>query len=429
MKYSDKPIFLPRQDTLNRKSVAQHLAQAIDGMEIAKEGFVIGVEGEWGTGKTSLIELILWYLSAFKLRERSQNPLPGYAESEPWTLEQLESMQADYNDVMPYLRRLDNDNKNTSILAYESRVSKYSDWLNSSERGERAAKYWRLTQYVEAEKPFIVVKFSPWLIAGRVELATALLSELARAIGNDLNNAQIAIKDILQRFSDFAPVVGAGAEVVSVTPGLSSLFRATGGLSKRIAETMAKGPTLDDLKIQLKETLEDVHRQRILVIVDDIDRLEPHEALEIVSLVKSLCDLPNVIFILSYERRKLCRLINRAIGINDNDYLSKIVQYPFTVPPLRPSDLEAIFRNDIGVLLPDLSDEELRRLGQAWRLVLQYYLSNPRALKRYLNSLSVSIAALRDYVDPIDYMVLEALRIFEIGIYNYIRANIGEFAS
>lgn len=58
---ADKPIITSEQDLLGRVDFSRHLAQAIcenDG----SDGLVIGMYGKWGTGKTSIINMMFEYI-------------------------------------------------------------------------------------------------------------------------------------------------------------------------------------------------------------------------------------------------------------------------------------------------------------------------------------------------------------------------------
>jgi KAP family P-loop domain len=61
------------------------------------------------------------------------------------------------------------------------------------------------------------------------------------------------------------------------------------------------GPSFDEVKKELVQPLSRLNGQQILVALNDLDRLNPFEALEMVSVVKNLSDLPNVIYLLSYR--------------------------------------------------------------------------------------------------------------------------------
>jgi hypothetical protein len=75
MRYSDKPITRVRQDLLGRAGFSLSLARAIDNLSVAGEGFVIAVIGEWGFGKTSVINLVCRYLLDLEMERASKSPL------------------------------------------------------------------------------------------------------------------------------------------------------------------------------------------------------------------------------------------------------------------------------------------------------------------------------------------------------------------
>jgi hypothetical protein len=111
---------------------------------------------------------------------------------------------------------------------------------------------------------------------------------------------------------EFAPIVGAGLDIAAHSIGAGTLFRAGGDWSQKIATKMTLGPSLDELNRNLLTCSLGLTAQQILVVLDDLDRLTPFEALEMVSVVKSLAGLPNVIYLLSYEEARLSQLIGEG---------------------------------------------------------------------------------------------------------------------
>ena len=72
-----------------------------------------------------------------------------------------------------------------------------------------------------------------------------------------------------------------------------------------------------------------------------------------VSLVKSLGDLPNVIYLLSYEESRLAELLETA-GMDGNDFLQRVVQYPVHLPLCRSSNIVQLLNADLSTLLADI---------------------------------------------------------------------------
>src|SRR5262249_46344082 len=149
---------------------------------------------------------------------------------------------------------------------------------------------------------------------------------------------------------------------------------------------MTSGPSLDDLKQELSRLLSRIKGRQILVLIDDLDRLTPPEALEMVSVVKSLADLPKVIYLLAYEEGRLSQLIDAASNADGHSYLEKIIQYPVHLPRIDSDDLSRLLNVDLVALLPGLSEGDGIRLQYTWREVLRVYVSTPRDVRRLVNS-------------------------------------------
>lgn len=386
MLHSDRPITHPKQDVLGRRHFALTLAHSIDRLEITKDGFVIAIVGEWGSGKTSVIELIRRYLLHIEMERASQTPLPGYADAAPRTIDQLEEMAETFERIEERIASIEAANKDTTRWERTSRRSDFEYWLRSAASAAIAEHYWQLKLRVRGDPRTIVVPFSPWLIPTRAELASALLSELARALGPSLgDDLKHAFGALLERLSEFAPIAGAGLDIV--TGGIGGAFIAAGGAwSGNVGKRMATGTTLHEIRERLKRILRSLDGQRVLVIVDDLDRLTPAEALEMISLVKSLGDLPNVVYVLSYDEDNLAHLIETAASVDGHEFLDKIVQYPVRLPQIDDDDLARMLSADLDILVT-LSNHDSGRLNTLWFYVLRHYIENPRDVRRFVNAL------------------------------------------
>src|SRR5690606_39707911 len=77
--------------------------------------------------------------------------------------------------------------------------------------------------------------------------------------------------------------------------------------------------SLEKEKAQIQEELRKLER-KIVVFVDDLDRLEPNEVVEVLRLVRAVVDFPNVIYVLCYSRdiidRKSTRLNSSHVKIS-----------------------------------------------------------------------------------------------------------------
>src|SRR4029077_2175094 len=81
-----------------------------------------------------------------------------------------------------------------------------------------------------------------------------------------------------------------------------------------LASEKPNAPQLSELKDQLSKSLLELGH-RFIITIDDVDRLEPAEVIEILRLVRSVVDLPNVIYLLCYDSGTLARNIETAVGV------------------------------------------------------------------------------------------------------------------
>jgi predicted KAP-like P-loop ATPase len=239
---SDRPIASESEDALGLISFADALAKSLAEMA-PDDGIVIAIQGEWGSGKTSAIELAQQRLIVRELaRER-----------------------------------------NTSISEIEQRnwsVNK-SDWDSISET--------RRTQ---------IVRFNPWNFSGHENLVRAFFSEIGATIGHPPDGPiDKAIRKITDNLTNAGTILGGaigGAATGGVAIGAgATLGRAAGEGVQRL---IGKATSLESAKKELAEALRQSGK-RIVVIVDDLDRLLPSEMRAMFSVVKSLGDLPNILYV------------------------------------------------------------------------------------------------------------------------------------
>ncbi|SEN60734.1 KAP family P-loop domain-containing protein [Bradyrhizobium sp. OK095] len=152
----------------------------------------------------------------------------------------------------------------------------------------------------------------------------------------------------------------------------------------------------------------------------------PSEAVEMVSLVKSLGDLPNVIYLLSYDENNLARLIKEGIKLDGREFLSKIVQYSVDLPIIGKDKMGELFEADLISIAGSLTDEQSQRLSAAWYFVIRHYLRTPRDVRLYANSIAMAWSAESDHVDIVDLLLIEALRLHERNLHDWVRDNLEE---
>src|SRR5262245_10164847 len=146
MKHSDRPILRPREDVLGRAKFSLALAKAIDRLVVAKDGFVIAIIGEWGAGKSSVIEMTLRYLTHLELERESQRAHTNDPGAAVETLETLEALAESYDSIRERITTYEASNLDLTKAHYRYRLDLFQTWLGTVDDATRADKYWILLE-------------------------------------------------------------------------------------------------------------------------------------------------------------------------------------------------------------------------------------------------------------------------------------------
>jgi len=261
------------------------------------------------------------------------------------------------------------------------------------------------------EQP-IIVPFNPWWFSGHEKLAKHFFDQLQASLATrdgDLANLQGKIAEFADMVSELPasihiPYISIGKIAVEFTPMKSSVKNVI-KLKTEIAEELRKQP------------------RRIFVTVDDIDRLNPEEIRQLFGVIKSVADFPNVVYLLTFDKKVVIEALRESQGISGENYLEKIVQFPFELPlPDRSSLYRLLFARleDIMADTPEgLFDQTY--WGNVFMRGIEHFISTPRKINLLTNTLSVTYPAVQGEVNPVDFIGIETLRIFCPEAYSMIR--------
>lgn len=360
-KHPDRAVSSPEEDRYGFSHIATQLARAIQG--IGREGSaVIGIEGAWGTGKTSLLNLLCAALDEQK-EERT-----FVLSISPWLDGSDTSLVASL--LLPVAR---------IIAAEEERQ------LSASERANLKEK--------EA------------------------LTRTARTL---MNYTRATARRL-------APL----AQVASVVPGIPD---ASGAL-KALSESdwlKEKEKTTAEMRAEISEKIAELDLS-FIVLLDDLDRLEPAQAVEVIRLVKSVANFPRFRYLLCYDKTVLSQAISQGLGVADGSlYLQKIVQISFGLPRPETFVLRREFLDAAVELYRTVNDQlpgagvmdDLTRIADIYGAALK----TPREVQIVLNALAFRYAGIRDYVYFPDLCFLLLLRTTNQGLYDWVEEYLSERA-
>lgn len=336
---SDKPIESSEQDLLGRTTFSKQLGEAIYKYD-GKDGLVIGVFGKWGTGKTSILNMVV-------------------------------------NEI---------------------------NYLSENDE----------------EKP-IIVNFSPWNYTDKDNL----ISLFFRVLKNKLNmdKYEEVRKKIGKALTDYSDALDALTLFPMVGSGLATILKT---IAKAQGAELAKDVDIDKTKENLVSVLGDTN-QKIIVIIDDIDRLTNIQIRDIFQLVKQVGNFPNIIYVLSMDRDVVCRALESVHDIDGAEYLEKIVQIPFEIPVLMKPKLKEIFLAKLDDTVNDISDDNVNINKYYWSEIfincIEPYIKTLRDVNRVINTFQFRYKLLSTETSLEDVVALTTIEVLEPQLYQWIGSN------
>ncbi|MBM4567225.1 hypothetical protein GS441_17770 [Rhodococcus hoagii] len=207
-------------------------------------------------------------------------------------------------------------------------------------------------------KEWTVVTFTPWSATDTAALTDEFYRAIADAMPRD--DAGNTARRLLAAAAPTASAVSKAAITALIEKhlGEGSLKGIAKAGTDALADQTAKytfDPQPDPFAERFTKISNAIRKtgKNILVIVDDIDRLHSDELLSVMKAVRLLGRFDGVHYLLSYDEQTLLGVLEQTDLAGNSrprarDYLEKIVQYPFTLPPLQESHLADELRTHIG---------------------------------------------------------------------------------
>ena len=277
----------------------------------------------------------------------------------------------------------------------------------------------------------IVRTFNPWRLPDEDALFRGFFSMLSEAVG-----ASLSAK--LRQATTAAAKCARYARLITAPLGLvSKPAESLDGLLARFGQAAGAGDALrlDELRNRILPHLRE-SQKTIVILLDDIDRLDKRETHTLFRLIKACADLPNVCYVLAFDDKAVSRALGEQYGSGDESsgraFLEKIIQVPLTLPVAAKEDLRALCFERVNQALDaagiQLTDAQLGEFIAAFDRSASVRLATPRAANRYANGLLFALPTLAGESHPVDHLLVEALRAFFPHVYEIVRENHSDFS-
>jgi len=349
----------------------------------------------------------------------SKSEGPGSAESNSYNDRPITVPEGDRYGIDPFARALARairklDAPNGSVVALNG------PWGSGKSSAANLVRYHLLEAIKSGE--LAIIDFACWWFRGEEALALAFFRELYVGISPSLEERARRVLPMLgARLLKAGSAVGAALDWA----GASGAGATAGGVMGWLAEFIKDDETVEKLHSDLSRALS-TQSKRFLVVIDDIDRLSPDEALLIFRLVKSVGRLPNVMYLLVYDRQLAEKIVADRFPSEGPHYLEKIVQAAFELPEPTQTDLWSQALGLIERICGRPAEDRMRDLMNHFYETIAPALRTPRDVMRLANTISVTWPAVAGEVDVGDFLAIETLRLRYPQIYRAIRQNKGK---
>lgn len=342
----DAPIETAKEDRLGRKSFAGALAKAIASFS-GDESFVIGVHGKWGTGKSSILNLVVEQI-------REQN-----------------------------VSRSENNRLH-------------------------------------------VLRFNPWNFADQNQLIFQFLRQFRAHLNGDKKQLKEQLKELVASLDDYADALAPPLELLPYGSVFSS------GLKFGLKSTRKLLGTSKDVNALFDQIAKESKKlkRRTVVLIDDIDRLTAAETRQIFQLVKLTARFPYVIYVLAFDREAVADALAELGVDSGEEYLEKIVQVSFDIPPIAEAVLSSFITTGLDKLLETAKPAHFdqTRFGNLFYSGLRKSFHSLRDVRRFMNGLEFGVNLIGGELNAVDFIGIETVRLFHPGVFYVISANKEIFA-
>lgn len=299
--------------------------------------------------------------------------------------------------------------------------------------------YLRSELEIRKPKNIHIISIAPWLNGDISSLVSSLISPISEILDKMESSQIVARQGFWGRTKKASKSLGAilrdyGAKTGRIlTPAArfaeyfvpGSKIVADGlETSARYLEDLQRNPTTAEEKTAISQKLSELD-VGFIVILDDLDRLDPAQAVEVVRLVRSVADFPKITYIMCYDRSTLSHALQTGLNIIDGDFfLQKIIQLTFTMPLPESFDMRELFFNEAKDIFQDvngnaLKDELITELKSAIDSD-GAHLKTPREVKIALNSLRFLYPSVKNEVYFPDMCRINLIKTTRPNLYKWI---------
>ena len=259
-----------------------------------------------------------------------------------------------------------------------------------------------------------IINYNPWIVSGQEALIKEFFSLLHSSVAD-------STKELITKYGK---VLSFSAKTIVnyIAPGCGDWV---GGGLESLCDVVNNYETslLDQKKAISKEFVKS--ETHLLVMIDDIDRLDNEETHALFRLVRQVADFENTTYILAMDPDIVSKSLSTYCGQGNCEdgrrFLEKIVQIPIQLPAIQERILSDILREKLAMLF---LQHQCDQFVDAERLCNKIggVFSTIRQVNRYINQLNFVLPAVKQEVNIEDLCLLESIKTIDVQAYLQINS-------
>ena len=246
----------------------------------------------------------------------------------------------------------------------------------------------------------IVVRFDPWLISGRNDLISEFIAELVAEL-QQTPDGKKRFRAAIKKLVDYGNTLSPLATLVPYGTAVKDAL-------KIAKDHLARDKSLYEQRRELIEALAGVSAP-IVVLIDELDRIEDEEIRIVAQLVRSVADFPGISYVLAYDAERVRRALGGSQKLeHGRAYLEKIVQLQIPLPVLMDDEIHRLIEADLDPLCDEGlipgSRTSIERYTELRALLVPRLIATPRDAKRLTGTFGILLRMLAGEVYWIDLL-------------------------
>ena len=275
-----------------------------------------------------------------------------------------------------------------------------------------------LTQNKLSKGKFIIIHFSPWNITNK----NILLKEFFTTLKNNLpiEKDKPKLYKLLDKYQDL--LINDTKNIPKIGQWISCFFDLV------ISIFIKQNKKNDSITLQ-KQLIIDYLRnakisKKIIIIMDDLDRLTKEEILLVFRLIKEIADFPKISYVLSFDKKQVSEAIHQLQNCDGSEYLKKFIHLQWSVPIPNEEKLFEVLQKQLDKnKIVFSSYQEKVYFEKAYKTCISSFINNIRDIKLLCNSFIFSYKIIGNEVNISDLLTITACSIFYPKLFNYIKTN------